>query len=255
MQTLKVILTALFLFAGLYSEAFASVPASRRALIIINELDSTGIPELSPLYSTLENLTIGLPTLPVVRNNYAVIRVLRNNAANLAAFRSNARTLALNPNIDAIDVILALHGKPEKLKWADGTVNVADMTAFMNQANTAAEQATLSLVRRKLRMVYNTSCFGASHRAALRAIGFDAVVGSIGVNANAEAEYPAMLAQWNLGQSFIGSYAATNNDVALAATDGPLVATGNLMNNFLKHVNSKKLFSGNVALTINSNPQ
>lgn len=237
------------------SQAFAAVPASRRALIIVNELDSTGIQELAPLYSTLETLTIALPTLPVVRNNYGTIRVLRNQNATLANFRANARALALNPNIDAIDVILALHGKDRKLKWSDGTVNMEDTVAFMNAAGNATEAQIRTTVRRKLRMVYNTSCFGASHRSMLLTIGFDAVVGSIGVNANSEVEYPSFLAQWNLGQTFGASFAATNTPVALAATDGPLVATGNLFNNFLKHVNSKKVFGGNVNIRIHSNPQ
>jgi hypothetical protein len=236
------------------TQAFAAVPASRRALIIINELDSTGIQELAPLYSTLETLTIGLPALPVIRNNYGVLRVLRNSSATLAMFRATARQLAANPNIDAIDVILALHGKDRKLKWADGSVNMEDTVAFMNAAGNASEFQIRSAVRRKLRMVYNTSCFGASHRSMLLTIGFDAVVGSIGVNANAEAEYPNFLAQWNLGQTFGGSFAATNTPVALAVTDGPLVATGRLLNNFLKNVNSRKVFAGNVNIRIHSDP-
>lgn len=236
------------------TQAFASVPAARRALIIVNELDSTGIQEIAPLYTMLENLTIGLPQLPVIRNNYGTVRVLRNANATLASFRANARALALNPNIDAIDVILALHGKDRKLKWADGSVNMEDTVAFMNAAGSATELQIRSAVRRKLRIVYNTSCFGASHRSMLLTIGFDAVVGSIGVNANAEAEYPSFLAQWNLGQTFGGSFAATNTPVALAVTDAPLVATGNLFNNFLKHVNSRKVFGGNVNIRINSDP-
>lgn len=252
---MKTLLTALLLLATFSASADAAVPAARRALIIVNELDSTGIQEIAPLYSTLEHLTIGLPTLPVVRNNYAVIRVLRNGNATLATFRATARSLAVNPNIDAIDVILALHGRDQRLKWADATVNMQNTVAFMNTANSAAEASVMNTLRRKFRIIYNTSCFGASHRTALRAIGFDAVVGSIGVNANAEAEYPAFLAAWNLGSSFGNAFAVTNTPAALAVTDGPLVAAGIAFNNFLKNVNSKKLFSGNTNITINSNPQ
>jgi hypothetical protein len=250
----QIALIAFFLLTTA-AQSFAAVPSSRRALLIVTELNSTGIKELAPLYSTLETLTTGLPNLPVVRNNYGTIRVLRNNNATLANFRAQARSLALNPNIDAIDVILALHGQERKLTWSDGAVDMEDTVAFMNAANNVAEGSVRTSVRRKLRMVYNTSCFGASHRSMLLSIGFDAVVGSIGVNANAEAEYPSFLALWNLGQTFGASFGPTNTAPALALTDGPLIATGNLFNNFLKQVNSRKVFGGNTALTINSNAQ
>ncbi len=258
MKTLiKATLTAFhFIVIALAVEAHAQpILAPSRALIIVNELDSTGIPELAPLYTLLENLTNGLPNLPVVNSGYREIHSLRNNNATLAQFRTLARQLASRPEIRAIDVFMVLHGKPGELKFRDGTVEMSEMVEFMNNAGSVAEQVVVTRTKRKLRMLYNTSCFGASHRTALRNIGFDVVSGSIGVNANAEVEYPSFLALWNLNSTFNQALAPTNTPPALALTDGPLVASGVLLNNFLKNVNSRKVISGNANVRISTPAQ
>lgn len=250
------ITTALVLLALAATErSQAQVMAQNRALIIVSELDSTGIPELAPLYATLENLTNGLPNLLIVDNSYREIHTLRNANATLAQFRTLSRQLAMRPEISAIDVFMVLHGRDNKLKFADGTVEMPDLVEFMNQATNGAQQVIVNRTKRKFRVMYNTSCFGASHRAAFRAVGFDVASGSIGVNANSELEYPSFLAMWNLNSTFGQALAPTNTAVALAAADGPLVATGLLLNNFLKNVNSRKLISGNANIRITTPAQ
>lgn len=252
---MKTFLMSAVLILGFAVTSQAQVPADARALIIVSELDSTGIQELAPLYSTLESLTNALPNLPIVRNSYHEIRTLRNSSATLASFRSMARQLAMRNDIQTIDVFMVLHGKPSKLKFADGTVEMTDLTNFMLEAANPAEQFIVNRMKKKFRVMYNTSCFGASHRSAFMQIGFDVASGSIGVNANSEAEYPSFLALWNTGHTFEQSLAPTNSAAALLVTDGPLVASGNLLNNFLKKVNSKKLISGNENVRIGTPAQ
>ena len=244
-------MTAMLLMFGLAFQAQAQVPASARGLIIITELDSTGIPEISGLYRTLEDLTIGIPTLPGIRNSYADIVTLRNGTATMAHLRHQMRRMAARNDIRAIDVILALHGADNKLRFRDEAVTMQNMQTFMNEGTPEVVART----KGKLRLIYNTSCFGASHRAAFRNIGFDVVIGSVGVNANSEVEYPSFLGLWNSNNSVAASMIPSNNPVTLAVTDGPLVATGNFLNNFLKKVNSKKLFSGNTAIRISTPAQ
>lgn len=249
------ILCLILAVAGGPDKANASVPPTQRALIIVNELDSTGIPELGPIYSTLENLTDVLPNLPILRSGYAEIHMLRNAAATLVNFRAVARGLANRPEIAAIDVFMVLHGRSEKLKFRDGLVRLSNMQEFMLQTGSFAEGLTVSRMKRKFRMLYSTACFGASHRGEFRNMGFDAVSGAVGVNANAEVEYPSFLARWRAGQSFGSAIGATNSDAMVSVVDAPLVATGVLLDNFLKYVNSKKLMSGNIGIRIDTPAQ
>lgn len=244
------------LVAGLLgtSTADAAVGRQSRVLIILTDLDTHGFPELAPLYQTLENIGVGLPNLPVIRDNYLEIHTLQNQAATLARFRSLAERLAMRSEVKAIDVILMLHGGAERLYFANGGVDVADMAEYMTRTTDSASVERVRQMKKKFRMMYNTSCFGSSHRSAFRSVGFDAVAGSIGVNANSEAEFPSFLALWNSGVGFEAAFAPTNNDVALAMTDGPLRTAGEWGRNFLARVNSKKRFSGATALTINSDP-
>jgi hypothetical protein len=100
--------------------------------------------------------------------------------------------------------------------------------------------------------MYNLSCFGKSHQQELFKMGFDAVVGSQAVNANAEIEYPSFLSRWTRGLSVQRSLAPANTRAALYLADEPLRKIGRAQNNFLKKVNSKKSVFGNSRININS---
>lgn len=252
-MTLSVI--SMILMTVCATTAQAAVPAQNRALVIVTDLDTHGVQELVPLYTVLEDIGAGLPQMPVLRNQYREIHVLRNNRATLGDFRALALSLSGRAEIRAIDVFLMLHGQTDRLVFADRRYTMEQMTSFMNTRRDAREAARVLVMQRKLRLMYNTSCFGASHRAAFRSIGFDAVVGSIAVNANSEVEFPAFLGLWNAGARLSDAFAPSNNPVALAAADGPLRATGQIFNNFLKHVDSRKVFSGNTAITISTDAQ
>lgn len=255
MKKFMISMISSLMMLGFATEVQAAVRAQERVLIILTDLDTHGIPELAPLYSTLEEVGIGLPRLPILRDNYREIHVLRNQRATLANFKALSLALANRPEIEAIDVFLMLHGLDGRLAFADRRYNMADMQSFMTSARNATEEARITTMKRKFRLMYNTSCFGSSHRSAFRNMGFDVVVGSIAVNANSEAEYPSFLALWNGGARLQDAFVPTNNPAALVVTDGPLVTAGRFMNNFLRHVNSRKVFSGNTAITINTDPR
>lgn len=233
--------------------ARADVTKSQRALVVVTELDRQGAPELRDLYRGLESATIDFPRA-LLANQYAVVRILNNNLASKDAFRQTLRGLGANPNIHAIDVILALHGATNRLSFVDGAMDTESLSDFFDVRNNPQNLALTNLTKNKLRLMYSTACFGRSHIDDWLAVGFDAVIGAHGVNANSEAEYPSMLTQWASGQTAFNALAPTNNDIALAATDGPLVATGHLLNNFLARVNSRKAFGGLHSVKINSEP-
>lgn len=254
-KTIFSAIIGLSVMLGAAATAQAAVPAQNRVLVIVTDLDTHGVQELAPLYTALEDIGSTLPQMPILRNQYREIHVLRNNRATLADFRSLALSLSSRSEVRAIDVFLMLHGQTDRLVFADRSYNMEQMTSFMNTRRDVREAARVLVMQKKFRLMYNTSCFGASHRAAFRKIGFDAVVGSIAVNANSEVEFPSFLALWNVGARLTDAFAPTNNAVALAAADGPLRATGQIFNNFLKHIDSRKVFSGNTAMTINTDAQ
>jgi hypothetical protein len=94
-------------------------------------------------------------------------------------------------------------------------------------------------------VVYNTSCFGASHADNLIGAGFKAAAGAAKVNANSPTEYPAVLAMWAAGASF-----------STAITTGDNPSTRKHLDAIAKQakfspVDSQKSVQGNGSLTIN----
>ena len=91
--------------------------------------------------------------------------------------------------------------------------------------------------RHKLRFAYDLCCFGDSHAPGLHRIGFDAVVGSRGVNANAAFELPTLLGAWANGQPLGVAVTAGNNPTNRSFSD----AFASLM---FEDVDSLKVLSG-----------
>jgi hypothetical protein len=232
-----------------------NIPAANRALVILTDLDSGGLPEFRVLYSALEEIGIGLPTLPALRNNYAKIRVLRDNRATIANFRDTMRALGIDPSVKAIDAIVMLHGRPNRLRFFNETLNMAQMVERYKQADNQREVVERIITSKKARFVYNTSCFGRSHNQAFLDMGFEVSLGSVGVNANSEVEFPSLLTLWNTGSTVAQALAPTNNMVALAAADQPILAFAFATNTeALKATNSQKVIAGRSGIRINSDP-
>jgi hypothetical protein len=230
------------------SEVETLVSYKHRALVIMTELDQRGAPELKYLYQALEKLTVNIPT--ELYDDYRFIETLPNNLATIDNLKKTLLTLTENPQIESIDMILAVHGNEGTLSFADGRVQVKELTERI--LNGGDSQEKISLMRKKLRLMYNLSCFGKTHQQELFKLGFDAVVGSQAVNANAEVEYPSFLSRWTRGLNLQKSLAPSNTRVALYLADEPLRKIGRAQNNFLKKVNSKKSIFGKSQITINS---
>ena len=144
-------------------------------------------------------------------------------------------------------MIFSLHGATNKVYFREGGVEMSSLLTQMTSPSASMSAAQITTMKRKLRMIYNLSCFGQSHNNEFRSMGFDVSVGSVGVNANSEVEYASVLTQWSFNWKFIDTFNATNNDVALAITDQPVRAAG-------IPANSKKMFAGLTSLTISSDP-
>jgi hypothetical protein len=237
---------------GITASVEAAIAKQNRVLVIVSELDTRGARELAPLYGALEQLT-QLSVHGILGSAYDRIEVLANRDATFANYKNKLKELARDTRVLAIDVIMSLHGRPGELAFDDQTWNTSTMETRFLMAPTNADQIAVTNMKRKLRMLYNLSCFGSSHRQNFINMGFDVVNGSINVNANSEVEFVPALIAWRNGIGFRDSFTASNNDPALFAADEPIRVMGRLQNNSLKNTNSKKLFSGGVAMKINSN--
>jgi hypothetical protein len=180
---------------------------------------------------------------------------LSNQSATLSNFKNTLYRLAATPSIKAIDVIINTHGLDEELFFYNGGWRMSEIQEELLSPDAPYTQATTNAMKKKLRMLYSTACYGASHNNNWNAIGFDVSAGAIGVNANAEAEYGGVLGAWAAGAPFSTGFLISNTDAALAITDTPVRIAGEFANNILREVNSKKKIRGNPSITINSDPQ
>ena len=111
--------------------------------------------------------------------------------------------------MEAVDVLLMLHGSENTLHFDGGAARTGDLRG---------ELAALGL-RGKLRMLYSTCCYGDSHSDDLVAGGFRAAVGAAAVNANAATEYPTVLTRWAAGSTLKDAVAAGDNPLTRVPQD------------------------------------
>lgn len=79
------------------------------------------------------------------------------------------------------------------------------------QPKQALQVRTLSPQQRgRLRLVYETACFGASHAIGWRKLGFDFVAGARGVHTDSACSFPTFLGWWHNGCSFAECVDAAN---------------------------------------------
>ncbi|MBP9681070.1 MAG: hypothetical protein KBD76_06670 [Bacteriovorax sp.] len=247
----NILLTSALLFAVSPLAQAESVTRGQRILVVVSELDGRGMPELRPLYRALEDLTTHT-VHALLQDKYAEIVTLQDGRATLPNLKRTLLQLAQRPEIKAIDMIVSLHGSPEKLSFSEGAVKKEDIKNFILETNTRQEQVAKIMMKKKLRMLYNLACYAGRNISELKDIGFDVVNGAKGVNANSEVEFVPAMTAWANGMGFMNSFLGTNNPVALAIADGPIRAAGVLANNALKETNSEKIFVGKTDLTIHS---
>lgn len=252
-KSLKNVVLASALCLSTMGSAFAveAVSKQQRVLVVLSELDSTGAPELEQLYRALEDLT-GHFVGALLQDKYKTIITLKNSNATLANFKQVIYREANKSDVRAIDVIISVHGAPTRLALAERTYTKEEMRDEMMRVNGKKELVNKIFVKKKLRVLYNLACYAGRNMQTMRDMGFAAVNGARGVNANSEVELVPALTAWANGVSFKDSFIASNNPVALFASDAALREVGRAANNMLKDIDSEKLFSGEFNKTINS---
>ena len=200
-----------------------------RQLVVLANLATT-----SRRYKRLYRF-LDASTLPVAQAvcGRAYAKVSAPEDGSLAAFVHAIRAATTGLETEAVDLVVACHGLRTAIKFTEGKQPLAAIeTAFAGLPN-----------RHKLRFAYDLCCFGASHAPGLHRIGFDAVVGSRGVNANSAFELPTLLGAWANGQPLGVAVAAGTNPTNRSFSD----AFASLM---FDDVDSFKELSGTDAATL-----
>ncbi len=212
-----------------------AISRNERALLVIRDIVTGSRPELRPLYEFAETASATIDNALGLR--YGTIVKLSGAQATEDNFIERISDLGADNSIQAIDVIVILHGNSNHLYFHAGATAMGRIKYRLSCLK----------VRRKLRMLYSTACYGLSHADDFVAAGFDAAVGSRAVNTNGATEFPLVLAAWAAGSSLQQAIAA--GAVGYQVSDQ--IAEDNLGFN---DANSCKEFAGNEDVNINSEP-
>ena len=212
-----------------------SATKSQRILLIVNNLVAHGDPKWKPLYSFLEESGIAVGNA-VLGGSYKQVSTLKGTAATRTAFLNRLKTLATTAGVKAVDLFLQLHGAPGKVWFHGGEVSTAQLRQDI---------VALGLPNR-LRLVYNTSCYGDSHSADLIGAGFRTAIGSKKVNANAGVEYPTFCSLWAAGSTAQSAISTADAPLSRAAQDAAAKQLG------FADADSQKVVRGLKSLKISS---
>lgn len=243
-NSLKIIILLL-----IASFCFATVAHTKgRGLLIVSELDQRGVKELASLYKTLEKLTWSIPSkMPLLEEIYRQQELLTGKGASIEGSQEFLIQMLRDPHNDQVDMILGIHGLPDKLAFSDGAIAVSQWVVGLKDKLLSSGE---SVLLNKLGLLYNLSCYGASHINSFLDLGFQVVVGSRSVNANAELEYPWVLQMLATGSSVETAFTQPNSRGWLKLADGPIRWLGRKQNSFLKDTDSYKIIGGNRDYTL-----
>jgi len=178
--------------------------------------------------------------------NYRAVHVVKGKDATLAALTAKLNAAASNQAVKAVDLIFVTHGLNEKVEFADTIRSIEDVKQAILAALSTSDRA-------KLRVVFSTACFGATHRDGWLASGFKAASGSKGVYADSGTSFPAFLTVWSTGQSFSTAVKAANDSDPLRLQDKEAVSVMKSFgtpDKFVNDVDSVRVLKGNGDLNI-----
>lgn len=180
------------------------VNRQERVLLVIADLSTYGRDDLTWLYRFLERAAVAVPKL-ILGLAYRRVYALTGSQATAETFAGSLAEMAADPQTQAVDVLLHLHGDHQILWFSDRGVYMDQLQGLI------AEQLPDPELRRRLRLLYSTACYGAEHAIAFANAGFRVASGAIGVNANGIWDYPVELLLWGLGVPYRTALSAGNS--------------------------------------------
>lgn len=187
-----------------------SIGTEQRALVIVNSLSRNygGLWKL--FYQATENAAL-LTAKSLLRSHYHTVHVVQGKDATKDQFLLVLRAAAEMPGIRVVDVFFQLHGQPGVFCFFDAEVSSATLRD---------EILALGLPEHRLRLFYNTGCFGDSQNCEeMLTAGFVTTIGSKKVNATGTAEFPLFCGLWRGGASIQRIMRAADHGVLRKAQD------------------------------------
>ena len=181
-------------------ERWMKVKVQGRTLLIVANLTTHGREDLRWVYRWLDASSIHVARA-ILRLFYGRIHVLSGEQATASDFVDKLAELAADAQTEVVDVLLHLHGQERQLWFVEGPIPIS----------TLRERIAEKRLQGKLRLLYSTACYGASHAPHFVASGFQVASGAIGVNANGPYDYPAQLLAWALGATYERAMKIGNN--------------------------------------------
>ena len=213
------------------------VPSDRRAAVVALRLSDGGVKNLKWLYRGLEVGGSG-EARDILAPGYGRLEVISGPDVTAAALVGSIARLAADDDVATVDVVLVVHGLSGRLQFGRDEVRTVAAIADDLRASGASP---------KLRLLYSSACFGATHADAFVAAGFTAVIGAKQKNTTGLSEFRRFLRAW------VGGTPAA---VALHAADKPVPRwfwdTVAKVAGRMQHVDSNKELAGDGTVTISS---
>jgi hypothetical protein len=203
------------------------VKPEERVLLVIANLTTHGVDRLRRLYQWLDENSVRVAKL-LMDDHYRKIEVLTGDDATKDAFIQNLVTLSSDPQTKAVDAFIGLHGLENELWFHDGPVQTSDL----------GEEIRAEKLKQRLRLLYSTACYGASHAPDFIRAGFRVASGATRTNANGPYDYPTQLACWGRGWTYRSTVNLANSPVFIAMHDAIAKLLG------FDDVNSEKIIEG-----------
>jgi hypothetical protein len=184
------------------------VTKDQRALLVVANLTTWADDRYGRLYEWLDQNAVRVAKA-LLRLLYRQINALTGASATREHFVQSVTEMALDPHTRALDVFLHLHGQPGRLFFEEGPVETSDL----------ADELAAARLGQRLRLLYSTACYGASHAPDFVKAGFRVASGSVGANANGPYDYPVQLLRWGLGQTYRMVASAGNQPAFMATLD------------------------------------
>lgn len=199
-----------------------------QVLIIVSELERWADPQQREMYKYIREAGVS-GAQGALSQWYGDIIVLQTTKATKQNLLTAIESATSRSAVKAVDLFVFLHGEKNNLAFYEGDVATSELSKDIKKINTHG----------KLRMVYNTACFGATHTHDFINAGFKVADGAIAVNTNAAFEYPMFLQLMATGQPFGLAVAAGNSPYTNELSDQLARSNG-----FSGAINSQKNIEG-----------
>ena len=213
-----------------------AISKDQRRLLIVSNLTDFGRSNLRWLYKFIDTGSVSLAQA-ILGHFYKQVSVLEGEKATANAFVHRLTRMAKAPGAKAVDVLLHLHGGQGQLWFAEGAVTTSSLAARIRKKN----------IDHRLRLLYSTACYGATHAQDFVDAGFSTASGAQQTNANAAHDYPIQLGTWALNRPYRAVVRAGNRKMFRDLYDGTAKVMG------FTDVNSYKIIRGDKDITIRSN--